>query len=70
MRNYGLSANYSGWWIGYSGARPVTGQWVASRFGVSMCAHSQSALRSMIDTRIQEDRERFNPSSGWATMPQ
>jgi len=48
---------YNGWTIRYYPAAPVTGRWSAIRFGVSICAGTEEALKRMIDQRIYEARE-------------
>jgi len=46
--------SYRGWNISYSQTRPVTGVYVAERFGVTMCAGSRVAIERMVDVRILE----------------
>lgn len=57
--------NYAGWWIS-SGGGPVTGKWVAYKFGVTMRAGTQEDLINMIDARIKDD---IMNRSGMASLP-
>ena len=43
---------YKGWKLTFSSTRPVTGQWVSSRYGVSMCHSSKAALLRMVDNNV------------------
>lgn len=46
-----LRNRYKGWLITYGACLPVTGRYLATRYGVEMCAHSYGALMHMIDHR-------------------
>jgi hypothetical protein len=54
---------HNGWHIRHSSTAPPTGQWQATRHGVSMCAGTSAALLSMIDQRTREDRARREDAS-------
>ena len=45
---------YRGWDIGRGPAHPVTGQWRAESFGVTMSASTRIQLERMVDFRIRE----------------
>lgn len=51
-----LPDNYKGWAVYDNGPsyHPVTGRWVAVRFGVRMGANTEALLRRMIDNRVAE----------------
>lgn len=46
---------YNLWKITYDEKRPETGKYVAERFGVTMCANSEDAIKRMIDTKNKEE---------------
>lgn len=48
-----MALAYKGWRYDYDEARPVTGRWRATRFGVGMCAGTLEQLLRMID-RVKE----------------
>ncbi len=48
---------YQGWNYAHNPARPVTGQWRATRHGVGMCAGTEAQLKRMIDVRNIEARD-------------
>ena len=50
--------NYRGWNIGYAPSAPITGRWRASQHGVSVNAHTEEALKRVIDLHI-EDRAAY-----------
>lgn len=42
---------YRTWRISYSASRPVTGTFVAEKYGVTLSANSEELLHRMLDTR-------------------
>jgi len=45
---------HRGYWITYDASRPITGRWRAVRFGVSVCAGTEDAVKRIIDQRIYD----------------
>ena len=43
---------YRGWQIDYKSNNPVTSQWVAARFGVTINGGTKEAVQRMIDLKI------------------
>lgn len=53
-----MQNQYRGYSVCYNPKAPVTGTWSAARFGVSLCAGSEDALKKMIDQRIYAAQNR------------
>ena len=59
MRTKSTPGFYYGWTIDYVPNNPVTGKFVAQRFGVEMCAHDAATICRMIDQRHADEKARL-----------
>ena len=45
---------YKGWTITYSDRAPVTGRWMAAKYGIRMCNTTEDGLKRMIDVNVHD----------------
>jgi hypothetical protein len=52
------SNEYKYWDIYYIGGDPITGRWIARRFGVELCANTRELLKEMIELKARTETQR------------
>lgn len=45
-----------GWHVQEIPSNPVTGRWIATRFGVEMCANTEAQILRMVEYKTEQER--------------